>query len=332
LIQLFYPRLVPAPTVPRWLLLIHQIPPKPNYLRVKIGRRLQALGAVAIKNSVYVLPRSEQALEDFQWVRREVVAGRGEATVCEARFREGHSDAEIESLFSAAREADYVSLARDARGLERALASHGKRRAKGAEPARGALLRLRKRLSEVQAIDFFGAPGRDTAEGLLAGIEGRLRPAARAAAEPSVSTPADVRGRTWVTRRGIHVDRMASAWLIRRFIDPEARFEFVPGSEYAPRHGELRFDMFQAEFTHDGDLCTFEVLLRHFRLTEPALRNLAEIVHDIDLKDGKFARPEALGLDRLIAGIAMRHADDAARLSEAAAAFDSLYEYFRRKK
>jgi hypothetical protein len=125
---------------------------------------------------------------------------------------------------------------------------------------------------------------------------------------------------------------MASAWLIRRFIDPEARFEFVPGNEYAPRHGELRFDMFQAEFTHDGDLCTFEVLRRHFGLGDPALRHLAEIVHDIDLKDGKFARPEALGLDRLIAGIAMRHKDDPARLSEAVAAFDSLYEYFRRKR
>jgi len=323
---------VPAPTEPRWLLLIHQIPPTPNYLRVKIGRRLQALGAVAIKNSVYVLPRSEQALEDFQWVRREVVAGRGEATLCDARFLEGHSDAEVESLFAAAREADYSSLARDARGLERALAGPGKRRAKGAEPARQALLRLRKRLSEIQAIDFFGATGRDPVEGMLAGIEARLRPTARDAAAPSATTPGDVRGRTWVTRRGIHVDRMASAWLIRRFIDPEARYEFVPGNEYAPRHGELRFDMFQAEFTHDGDLCTFEVLLRHFRLAEPALRSLAEIVHDIDLKDGKFARPEALGLDRLIAGIALRHQDDAARLSEASAAFDSLYEYFRRRK
>jgi hypothetical protein len=332
LIQLLYPQLVPAAIEPRWLLLIHQIPPQPNYLRVKIGRRLQALGAVAVKNSVYVLPRSEQALEDFQWVRREVVAGRGEATLCEARFLEGRSDAEIESLFTAAREADYSPLARDARGLERALAGPGKRRAKGAEPARQALLRLRKRLSEVLAIDFFGSPGRDIVEGLLAEIEVRLRPAARDAAASPAPRPADVRGRTWVTRRGIHVDRMASAWLIRRFIDPEARFEFVPGNEYAPRHGELRFDMFQAEFTHDGDLCSFEVLVRHFRLAEPALRHLAEIVHDIDLKDGKFARPEALGLDRLVAGIAMRHEDDAARLTEAAAAFDSLYEYFRRKR
>jgi hypothetical protein len=323
---------MPSPAEPRWLLLIHQIPPRPNYLRVKVGRRLQALGAVAVKNSVYVLPRSEQALEDFQWVRREIVAGHGDATVCEARFLEGHSDADVEALFAAAREADYSALARDARGLERALGHPGRRRPIPAQPARQALLRLRKRLSEVVAIDFFGAPGRDTAEALLVAIAGRLRPPSREADGPTAAAAGNVRARTWVTRRGIHVDRMASAWLIRRFIDPEARFKFVPGNEYAPRRGELRFDMSEAEFTHDGDLCTFEVLLRHFRLTEPALRNLAEIVHDIDLKDGKFARPEALGLDRLIAGIAMRHPRDTARLAEAAAAFDSLYEYFRRKK
>jgi hypothetical protein len=323
---------MPPPADPRWLLLIHQIPPRPSYLRVKVGRRLQGLGAVALKNSVYVLPRSEQALEDFQWVRREIVAGRGDATVCDARLLEGHSDADIESLFTAAREADYSSLAGDLRAFERALARPGKRRPVGHEHARQALLRLRKRLSEVVAIDFFGAPGRDTAEALLVAIAGRLRPPSREADGPTAAAAGNLRARTWVTRRGIHVDRMASAWLIRRFIDPEARFKFVPGNEYAPRRGELRFDMSEAEFTHDGDLCTFEVLLRHFRLTEPALRNLAEIVHDIDLKDAKFARPEANGLDRLIAGIAMRHEGDAARLSEGTAVLESLCQYFRRKR
>jgi hypothetical protein len=329
-IQLFYPRAVPASAKPRWLLLIHQIPPKPNYLRVKVGRRLQGLGAVAIKNSVYVLPSGEQALEDFQWVRREIVAGRGDATVCETRFLEGHSDADVEALFNAARKADYSALARDARGLERTFDKPAKRRAVGEAPARQALLRFRKRLSDVRAIDFFGAAGRDTVEGLLEGIDARLRPPAPPAAERATAAAQNVRARTWVTRRDIHVDRMASAWLIRRFIDPAARFKFVRGNGYVPRHGELRFDMFQAEFTHEGDRCTFEVLLRHFRLAEPALRSLAEIVHDIDLKDGKFTRPEAPGLDRLLAGVALRHEGDAARLSEAAATFDALYEYYRR--
>jgi hypothetical protein len=283
---------------------------------------------VALKNSVYVLPRGGQALEDFQWVRREIVAGRGEATIGEARFLEGHSDGDVEALFQAAREKDYSSLAREARDLDRAVA-----RGRGASPelSRGRLGRLRKRLSDVQAIDFFGAPGRDAVEGLLAGVDARLRPARTVA--PAAPFPArGLRRRTWVTRSGIHVDRMASAWLIRRFVDRQARFKFVPGHAYAPRRDELRFDMSEAEFTHDGDRCTFEVLVRHFGSKEPALVHLGEIVHDIDLKDGKFARPEAPGLERLIAGIVMRHAGDAARLKEASAFFDSIYESFRRRK
>ena len=315
--------------VPRWLLLIHQIPPKPAYLRVKVGRRLQGLGAVALKNSVYALPRSEPALEDLQWVRREIVGGGGEATVCEARFVEGHSDAGVEALFTAARERDYAALAQESRRLGRALGGAKKRASLGPGPAPPPLLRLRKQLADVVAIDFFGAPGREVVEGLLAGLEARLRP------PPEVGEPADpdgVRGRTWVTRGGVHVDRIASAWLIRRFIDPDARFKFVADHAYVPLAGELRFDMFQAEFTHDGDLCTFEVLLRRFRLKGASLRNLGEIVHDIDLKDAKFARPEAFGLERLIAGIALRHPEDEARLAEGAAAFDSLYEYFKRKR
>jgi len=323
---------VPEATEPRWLLLIHQIPPRPAYLRVKVGRRLQGLGAVPIKNSVYVLPRSEQALEDFQWVRREIVAGHGDATVCEARFVEGHSDTDVEALFTTARDAEYASLAEDARRLENALVGSRRRAPIGVEPARQSLLRLRKQLSDVMAIDFFGASAREAVEGRLVGIEARLRPPpARTDVQKTVSADG-MRGRTWVTRRGIQVDRIASAWLIRRFIDPEARFKFVLGHEYAPEAGELRFDMFQAEFTHDGDLCTFEVLLRRFGLKEAALRSLGEIVHDIDLKDAKFARPEAFGLDGLIAGIAMRHKEDEARLLEGAAAFDSLHAYFERKR
>jgi hypothetical protein len=322
---------VAEPSENRWLLLIHQIPPTPSYLRVKIGRRLQALGAVAVKNSVYVLPLSDQALEDFQWVRREIVAGRGDASVCEARFVEGLSDAGIEALFNAAREADYADLTREARRLHEAAVRRPKRTAGTRHQAAGALLRLRKRLGEVAAVDFFGAAGRGTVEGLLAGVEAGLRPPAEGAGRAPATTP-EVRGRTWVTRTGVHVDRIASAWLIRRFVDPEARFKFVRGLDYTAGADELRFDMFEADFTHEGDLCTFEVLLRRFGLEDAALRQLAEIVHDIDLKDAKFARPEALGLDRLVAGIALRHRDDEARLQEGAASFDSLYEYFRRKR
>jgi hypothetical protein len=315
---------------PRFILLVHQIPPRPSYLRVKIGRRLQALGAVAVKNSVYVLPRSESALEDFQWLRREILAGRGEATIMEARFLEGHTDAEVEALFTAAREGDYAALAREAGAVERSL-GRAPRRGR-AEPPRQALARLRRRLAEVRAIDFFGAPGREAVEGMLDGVEARLRPRAPSEAPPAGRAGRGVRGCTWVTRRGIHVDRMASAWLVRRFVDRAARFKFVPGQVHAPRQGEQRFDMSPGEFTHEGDLCTFEVILLRFGLHDPALRHIGEVVHDIDLKDAKFGRPEAAGLDCLVAGIALRHGDDQARLREASAVFDAFYESLRRKR
>ena len=210
-------------------------PPDPPEARTTSGSRSagasRRLGAVAIKNSVYVLPRSEQAHEDFQWVLREIVAGRGEATLCEARFVEGLSDAQIEALFNAARDADYaVARPRRRARLERAARRPGKRRANGAEPARRARSSASASGSRrSQAIDFFGAPDGTPVEGLLAGVEAarcdRRREPRRAAGADRRPTSAAHLG----DARGIHVDRMASAWLIRRFIDPEARFKFVPG-------------------------------------------------------------------------------------------------------
>jgi len=321
---------------PKWLLLIHQIPPKPNYFRVKIGRRLQRLGAAPIKNSVYVLPRSEQSYEDFEWVVREIVEGGGEASVCEARFVEGLSDTEVEVLFNSAREADYLELAGEARRLQSML-SRSKKTEGSKEELESSIARFRKRLAEIENIDFFAASGRENVQALLVTLEQRLKAfASPPSAQGDVAAagiPIDkVQARTWVTRKGIHVDRMASAWLIRRFIDKDARFKFVPGKGYRPEPGELRFDMFEAEYTHEGDRCTFEGLLQRFGLTESALRQIAEIVHDIDLKDGKFGREDALGLERLIAGIAMANPEDEKRLAEGSTVFNGLYEYFKRKR
>lgn len=328
--QLCYHPLMPETSDPRWLLLIHQIPPAPSYLRVKIGRRLQGLGAVPVKNSVYLLPRSDQAFEDFQWVRREIVDGGGDASVCEARFVEGLSDADVETSFTTARDADYSALAQEARRLQAAL---GRRKRPGGDQrqALAALVRMRKRLGEIATIDFFGAPGRETVEDILAALEAALRPTTDAKAVPPVASER-VLGRTWVTRAGVRVDRMACAWLIRRFIDPEATFKFVEGHAYQPRSGELRFDMFEADFTHEGDLCTFEVLLQRFGLRDAALRHIGEIVHDVDLKDAKFGRPEAIGIDGLITGIAMHHKTDEARIEHGVVVFEALYEFFKRKR
>jgi hypothetical protein len=316
-------------TSPRWLLLIHQIPPKPGYLRVKIWRQLQRLGAVAIKNSVYVLPNTEQAHEDLEWVRRAIVDSGGDASTWEGNSAEGLDDSQVEALFHAARDADYAELAEEAKRLADEWPIGSRDGDQRAQLELG-VTRLRRRFAEITAIDFFGAPGQETFHGLLCGLEARLRatePGANEGGAPRES----FRGRTWVTRKGIHVDRMASAWLIRRLIDPDAVFKFVEAKGYRPEPGELRFDMFEAEYTHEGDNCTFEVLIDRFGLDDPALRPLAEIIHDIDLKDAKFGRPETAGIATLIAGIAMKHRDDQARLARGSAVFEDLHEYFRRK-
>ena len=318
----------------RWLLLIHQLPPKPAYLRVKIWRRLQRLGAVAIKNSVYALPKNDQSQEDFQWILREVVEGGGDGTLCEARLVDGITDDQVEQLFQAARTADYAQIADEARRLVGTLSPKAKRRQETGPQVESEVARLKKRFAEVVAIDFFGAPGREAASGLLSGIEARLRGSkgSLSSSERNTRHRESLRGKTWVTRKGIHVDRMASAWLVRRFIDREAAFKFVPAKGYGPLADEVRFDMFEAEFTHEGDRCTMEILIERTGIGNAALRVIAEIVHDIDLKDSKFEHPETPGIERLIAGIAMSHRDDEERLRRSAAVFDDLYEYFRHKR
>jgi hypothetical protein len=322
-------------TVDRWLLLIHQLPAKPAYLRVKVWRRLQALGAVAVKNAVYALPANEQTQEDFEWVLKEITEGGGEAMICEAQLIDGVSDQEVRSLFTAARDDDYEAIAKEARALAEALRQD--LNAMTQVEGRAQLTRLKAKLAQVVAIDFFGANGRETVDGLLTGLESKLTEGTAVetsenGAAHQTAALAHLKDRTWVTRQGVHVDRIACAWLIRRFIDPGARFKFVSGKGYAPSFGELRFDMFEAEFTHEGDRCSFEVLLGHAGLTEPALQAIAEIVHDIDLKDGKFGRDEAGGIKALIAGVAMAHRSDEERLTRGGAIFDDLYEHFSKKR
>ena len=314
----------------RWLLLIHQLPAKPAYLRVKIWRRLQGLGAVTVKNSVYALPASAEAQEDFGWLLKEIAEGGGEAMVCEARLVDGLTDAEVRALFDGARDDDYAALAVEARTIGAGLGAEptAERRAE----ARAQVGRLRKRFTEIAAIDFFGANGREPVEGLLAELEGRLAAEDGMATTAAADGVAALQGRVWVTRQGVHVDRIACAWLVRRFIDPRATFKFVAGKAYAPRPGELRFDMVDAELTHEGDRCSFEVLLARAGLADPALQAIAEIVHDIDLKDGKFGRDEATGIAHLIAGLAMASRDDEERVARGSAIFDDLHAYFRKKR
>ena len=316
---------------PGWLLLIHQIPPKPNYFRVKIWRRLQRLGAVGIKNSVYALPSGEQAHEDLNWVLREIVEGGGDASLVEARFIEGLRDDEVTEMFRSARDADYQAVATEARELARHLPKKGELSEEKRAELEPALGRLQKRVAEIATIDFFHGRSREPVEGLLQDLAERL---ARPEPEPEQRTEVveKPRGRTWVTRTGIHVDRMASAWLIRRFVDPDAKFKFVKAREYRHKPGELRFDMFDGEYTHKGELSTFEVLLRSFEITDAALRPIGEIVHDIDLKVDTYGRPETPGFEQIVNAIATAHREDVARLARASAVLDDLYELYKRKR
>ena len=321
---------------PRWLLLIHQIPPVPAYFRAKVGKRLQRIGAVAIKNAVYVLPANDQTREDFQWLSREIAQEGGEATLCTASLVDGLDDGQVEALFQAAREADYRALAEETRKVSRTPAAKAKDE-RGRAEREADLVRRKKRLAELVAIDFFGAPGRESTEASLAALEQRLRSSSRTAmaAPKTVAAPnlADYQRRVWVTRKNVHVDRIACAFLVRRFIDPKARFKLVPGQGYTAKQNEVTFDMFEAEFTHVGDRCSFETLIERFGLRDPGLGALAEIIHDIDVKDGKFARAEAPGVAALIAGIAVSHPhDDDARIELGSRMFDALLELYRRKR
>jgi hypothetical protein len=303
---------------PAWLLLIHQLPAKPAYLRVKIWRRLQALGAVALKGSVYALPHNDETQEDLQWLLKEIAEGGGEGFVCEAR-----------SLFSTARDSDYDALIADARKLSESLGEDPADR----PSAQAQLARLKKRLAQVVAIDFFQAEGRSAAERVLHDLDEFLNAALpRAAPQSGVKAMSDLKGRTWVTRRGVHVDRIACAWLIRRFIDPGASFKFVAARNYRPNAGELRFDMFEAEFTHEGDRCSFEVFLQRLEIEDAALRAIADIIHDLDIKDEKYARPETAGIGRMLDAIAAAHGADEVRIARGSAMFDDLYALFRTLK
>jgi hypothetical protein len=294
---------------------------------------LQGIGAVAVKSTVYALPANAETQEDFEWLLKEITEGGGEAMVCEARLIDGLSDAQVRALFDAARDADYEAIAKEGRALATTLDADGTPEKRN--EVRTLLGRLRKRFADIVAIDFFGADGRESVEGLLGGLEARVakdKTMIEATTRPPDGAIRELTGRIWVTRKGVHVDRMACAWLIQRFIDPSAVIRFVPGKGYMPQEGELRFDMFEGEFTHQGDRCSFEVLLSNAGLSDPALHAIAEIVHDIDLKDGKFGREEATGIAHLIAGIAMANQDDAQRIGQGVLIFDNLYQYFRRKR
>lgn len=316
---------VAAPAARRypWLMLVHQLSAKPSNLRVRTWRRLQQLGAIAVKQAVYVLPDSENAREDFEWLRAEIEASGGEATVFRADAVDTWVNDELVDAFRKAREDDYRALESDLNRLIRAAkASRSNRR-----PAPQAFKKLRERLTSIERMDFFGSAGRDAVVAKLQALEAHSPASGSGKNESSSATRPKISGALWVTRPRPGVDRMASAWLIRRFIDPEARFDFVPDRRSAAGDA-IPFDMFGVEYGHRGDLCTFEVLSDVFKLTDPEISRLAAIVHDLDLKDGKFGSAEASTIGTLIEGLQLHHADDHRLLDEGTKLFETLYQSF----
>ncbi len=262
------------PSPHRWVVFVHQLPAHPSNGRVKIWRRLQQLGTVAVKNAVHLLPNNPQSREDFEWLRTEVSALGGEANVFAA------------SSISAIAE-------------RRILARFRKVTGKGS--------RKRKDIKAMRAAN----PSKEETT-------------------PHLDTR-EYQHRTWVTRPRPGVDRFSSAWLIRRFIDPSARFGFATSPEKAP--DAVPFDMYQSGgFRHEGDRCTFEVLQSRFAIKDAAVRRIAEIVHDLDLKDDRYQSPDAPTVGKLVEGLRASISDDAQLLIQGIALFEALYQSFQSVK
>jgi hypothetical protein len=311
----------------RWLLFMANFAPEQGTLRVRAWRRLQAMGALNIRTSCHVLPNSAATLEDFEWLRRELADEGVDVLLFEAALVEGLSDAALRDSFNAARDDEYRLLAERVRALRKELTSR-----RGRQDSSAQLPRLQREFHEIERRDHFGAAGREPAAALLGDMapftksESIVLTAKENAVSPSLMN------KTWITRQGVHVDRIASAWLVRRHIDANATFRFVAERHYTPGPGEVRFDMFDAEYTHVGDRCTFEVLLDHAGLVDPALRRIGEIVHDIDLKDSRYERAETEGVRQLLAGLVASTERDEDRLERGAALFDNLYQALSAKR
>jgi hypothetical protein len=314
----------------RWLLFIHQLPSHASNLRVATWRRLQQIGAIPLKQAVYLLPDTPDAREDFEWLKTEVKAAGGDASVFAADNVDAWSDDALVEEFRRARQDLYEELGRDVeQALKRAASA---RRPKGTRaPALRRLVDIfRERLVAAEKIDFFGSAGRDRILTLLRQLEDQIGGTGRQPAPSGVgdhSGQASFQGRLWITRPRPGVDRMASAWLIRLFIDRQARFGFAADRESVPDHG-VPFDMFGVEFSHQGDGCTFETLCSVFGIAGPALSRIAAIVHDLDLKDGRFGAPECSTVGAMIEGLQLAYQNDEALLEQGMTVFDSLYRSF----
>jgi len=314
----------------RWLLLVFQLPARPSNARVSTWRRLQKVGALPVKNSAYVLPNSPQGREDFEWIKTEIIGFKGKAAIFLTNPAGGREEQELIAAFRGEREGEFGEIRREAAQLQarhrgKSVMDRGKRRR-----LERAIRRLRERWAQVAEQDCFGAPGREESAQALGELT-RLamrqeREASPAPPEGGVAMRNEYQGRTWVTRPRPGVDRMSSAWLIRRFVDARARFAFAA----APKKNDraVGFDMYGVEFSHHGAHCTFEMLAERFGVTEPGVERIGQIVHDLDLKDGRYGAADAPAIGRVIEGLRRSVADDHHLLEQGITLFEALYQSF----
>ena len=301
------------------LLLLVGVPPTPSSLRVRVWRRLRALGAVPLKRTAYLLPDTPERYEDFQWLAQEIQREGGDATLIRVQQIENVSQGNVLRLFHEPRDHDYRQLAARYRKVLKKL-----ERKSSAKSTQEELARLAKDHQRIRDVDFFGATGGAEVRRLEEVVAMRTRrpEPVRREDRPTLDLT-KLKGRRWVTRPRPHIDRIASAWLIKRFIDPDAQFVFAPPAEFPP--DAIPFDAPGVELSHQGEDCTFETLLKRARLRDRRLIRLAEVVHEADLRDGKYPREEARGIDVAVRALLAASADDHQVLAQGMALFEGLY-------
>jgi hypothetical protein len=316
----------------RWLTLLTTLPPTPTRHRVGVWRKLQRMGAVRLRGAGWILPETPETAELFQWLVQEIQSVRGEATLLRVDRIETMTDDEIAALFHKARALEHQAVIQGCREILRHLDRYQKNHHRRSIPQlRGKLDGLKRELDRVQAIDYLRAPLGERARTLWETTAKRLRAAEThpRATSGRHRTSLPPRGSTWVTRPRPHIDRIASAWLIKRFCDPDATFAFADAAD-AARKG-IPFDVLGADFGHHGEDCTFETLVKRFAIKDRRVHVIAEIVHEADLHDGKFTRNEAAGLDLAINGLVEATPDDDELLARGMGIFEGLYAVLKQK-
>lgn len=303
-----------------WIVFTYSFPSKlPSSPRVALWRRLGRLGAVSPTGGLYVLPARDECIEAFQWLAQEIRQAKGEAVVMRVGQFDGMSDEQLIALFIEARKKEYAKIDAEAAQLEKRSV---KVKAEDRAELQEALSRLRRQHGEIARVDYFAAPEAMQVASRLARIGELLSP--RLAAETPVPPTeiASYRGKCWVTRPRPYVDRLSCIWLIRRYVDPNAGIRY----SLHPEPEEIAFDMSDGEFGHQGNLCTFETMLRMFGLKDPGLKAMAEIVHEIDLRDGKYTRPAVEGVDRILHGWLRANFSNEELEAHGVALFEGLYQ------